>query len=156
MPTNPLRPLRHEFLMELRANLDMQIIGDTPNGHRRVYPILGGSVQGPGIEGDVLPGGSDALLVRPDGSGLLDVRLTVKTSDDALIYITYRGILNPIPALEARLMAGETVPASDYYFRTAPLFETAAGRYAYLNQVLAVGVGEVGLGWVAYSVYQIL
>lgn len=28
-----------------------------------------------------------------------------------------------------------------YYFRTAPVFETAAGKYGWINQILAVGIG---------------
>ena len=42
----------------------------------------------------------------------------------------------------ARLAQGETVDPSEYYFRVAPVFETGAERYAWLNKILAVGVGE--------------
>lgn len=155
-PQTPLRPLQYEFLMEIRGDLDLQIIGDTPAGHRRLYPIKGGWFKGPGLQGEVLPGGSDAFLVRPDGTATLDVRATLKTDDGDLIFVTYKGLLHPVPTLEARLIGGETVAWSAYYFRIAPVYETASEKYAWLNQTLAVGVGEADLGGVSYTVYRIL
>ena len=158
MSTNvtPQRPLQYEFLMEIRVDLELQIIGDTPAGHRRIYPIKGGWFKGPNLQGDVLPGGSDTFLVRPDGVGTLDVRATLKTDDGALIYVTYQGRMHHVPSLEAKLIAGEAVPWSDYYFRVAPLYETASEQYIWLNQIVAIGVGEADLGGVTYSVYRIL
>lgn len=155
-PQTPQRPLQTEFLMEIRADLDLQIIGNTPAGHRRLYPIKGGWFKGPGLQGDVLPGGSDAFLVHADGTATLDVRVTLKTDDDALIFVTYKGLLHPVPTLEAKLMAGEAIGWSEYYFRIVPFYETAAEAYAWLNQTLAVGVGEADLGGVSYTVYRIL
>ncbi|NBB19240.1 DUF3237 family protein [Runella sp. CRIBMP] len=152
----PVRALSTEFLMEMRCELTIQIIGDTPNGHRRIYHITGGTVKGPKIRGDVLPGGSDSFLLRLDGTGLLDVRVTVKTDDDALIYVNYWGILHHTPILEGRLMAGETVRWDEYYFRTAPFFETASEKYDYLNHTMAIGVGEADFAGVSYSVYRVL
>jgi hypothetical protein len=35
----------------------------------------------------------------------------------------------------ARVEKGETVDPADYYFRIAPLFQTAAPGYAWLNNV---------------------
>lgn len=151
-----LRSLNSEFLMEVRADLSMQIIGDTPYGHRRIYHITGGYVKGLNIEGEILPGGGDWFLIRPDGTARLDVRLTVKTNDDALIYVTYQGILHHTPTLEKRLIAGETVDWQEYYFRIAPFFETASEKYGYLNHTLAVGVGEADFSGVTYSFYRIL
>lgn len=155
-PITPVRALSTEFLMEMRCELTMQIIGDTPNGHRRIYHITGGTVKGPRIVGEVLAGGSDSFLVRPDGTGLLDVRVTVKTDDDSLIYVTYRGVLHHTPTLEGRLMAGETVRWDEYYFRTVSFFETATEKYDYLNHTMAIGVGEADFAGVSYSVYRVL
>jgi hypothetical protein len=66
----------------------------------------------------------------------------LKTFDDALIGMTYRGIRHGAPDVIARLERGETVDPGDYYFRVAPLFETAATQYAWLNNVLAIGIGH--------------
>jgi hypothetical protein len=32
---------------------------------------------------------------------------------------------------------------ANHYFRTLPRFETAAPQYAFLNRLLAVGIGEI-------------
>ena len=72
------------------------------------------------------PGGSDWLGVRGDGAFTLDVRLVLKTHDDALIGMTYRGLRHGPADVIAKLGRGEAVPASEYYFRAAMFFETAS------------------------------
>ena len=52
--------------------------------------------------------------------------------------------------------AGEPVDVSEYYFRTAPLFETASEKYGWLNGVLAIGLGCRTSRQVSYTVYEIL
>jgi len=37
-----------------------------------------------------------------------------------------------------------------------PIFETAAAKYAWLNNVVAVGVYRPDLGKIAYRIYRIL
>src|SRR5260370_27088116 len=103
---------------------------------------IGGSFEGPRLRGEVLPDGGDWLLMRPDSVLEQDVRITPKTDDGAFIYVRYAGMRHGPPEVVARLAQGETVDPSEYYFRVAPVFETGADRYAWLNSILAVGVGE--------------
>jgi hypothetical protein len=42
------------------------------------------------------------------------------------------------------------------YWRTAPMFETSAEPYLWLNGVLAVGLGGFGDGQVNYRVFSLL
>jgi hypothetical protein len=95
------------------------------------------------------------VLVRPDGVGELDVRLAVQTDDGALIYITYRGYLSNVPELMPRWAAGENISREEYYFVSTPVFETSAARYTWLQTVVAVGIGELIQGGVAYDVYAV-
>ena len=44
----------------------------------------------------------------------------------------------------------------EYYFRTVPFFETAAANYAWLNRVVAVGIGRRTPTGVSYTVYGLL
>jgi hypothetical protein len=120
-----------------------------------IFYVKGGSFQGPKLKGEVLPGGGDWFLLRPDGVGELDVRGTFRTDDGALVYVTYRGILHAPPQVMARAQAGEKVDPSEYYFRTAPLFQTASEKYAWLNQIQAIGIGWFGAGRVGYRVYAL-
>jgi len=115
-----------------------------------------GTISGDRLRGQILHGsGGDWLLLRADGAGQLDVRITVKTDDAALIYMRYEGIVagDALP----RVLGGEAVPPADYYFRTTPYFETSSEKYAWLNKIVAVGVGQVDLskGWVGYKVYEV-
>ena len=64
-------------------------LGETPAGTRRVFTVSGGTFAGDRLRGDVLgPGSSDLLLVRSDGSSQQDVRLLLRTDDDALILLS--------------------------------------------------------------------
>ena len=154
--TTGRRPLQHELLFEISGDLaPAQEIGRMPAGVRQIYYVTGGIFAGPRLRGVVLPGGGDWLLERSDGTDLLDVRATLQTDDGHLIYTNYRGYVYFPPLALAKQEAGQPLEWSDYYFRTAPFFETGSEKYAWLNNVLAVGVGEIVDGTVAYSVYAI-
>jgi hypothetical protein len=70
------------------------------------------------------------------------VRLVLKTTDDALISMTYRGIRHGPSDIMTRLDKGEAVDPASYYFRVVPLFETASEKYKWLNNILAAGIGH--------------
>ena|ERR1700730_10980313 len=157
-PTQDARlPLQSEFLMRLTAELDpAQVIGDTPQGDRRIIPVVGGSFSGPQLKGQVLAGGGgDWLLFRKDGAAQLDVRTTLRTDDGALIYVSYRGVSVIPPDLRQRIMSGQDVDPAQYYFRTTPYFETASEKYSWLNKLVTVGVGKRTKTSVTYSIYAI-
>jgi hypothetical protein len=142
--------------MKMSAELeDAQPLGDTPLGERHIVYVKGGEFSGPGLKGRVLPGGGDWVLVRKDGIRQLDARITLRTEDGALIFVTYRGILNMAPEMRRRILNGEAVDPSEYYFRTTPFFETAAEKYAWLNKLVAVGVGRRTATGVVYSIHAI-
>jgi len=132
-------------------------LGRTPAGERRVVPVSGGAFEGERLAGEILPhGGSDLLLTRADGSFRQDVRLTLRTRDGALILMTYRGVRHAPPEVSDRIARGEAVGRSEYYLRIAPFFETAAPTYAWLNRIVAIGVGERRPNGAAYDVFEIL
>lgn len=146
---------RHLFTMTVLLE-PAQLDGPTPYGHRRIVIIKGGHFEGERLRGVLLPGGGDWVLGRADGSLALDVRLTLKSDDGASILMTYRGYRQGPPEVLARLAKGEAVDPSLYYFRINPLFETASERHAWLNNVVAVGVGERLAEGPRYTVYEIL
>jgi hypothetical protein len=150
--------LRSQPLFNLRIQLNpLQELGLTPLGQRRIIPVSGGSFEGVRLRGVVLPhAGGDWLLVRSDGAFQQDVRLTLQTDDGALIYMSYRGVRHGSPEVTARLARGERVDPTEYYLRTAPFFETAAPAYAWLNKIVAVGVGERRPNGAAYEVFEVL
>ncbi len=147
---------RHLFTITMKLPPTMEL-GDTPAGKRRVFTVSGGQFVGDRLRGEVLPqAGSDLLLVRQDGSVQQDVRLILQTDDGTLILMTYRGVRHASPEVNARIARGEAVGPSEYYLRTAPFFETASPKYAWLNKIVSVAVGERQPDAVTYEVFEIL
>jgi len=133
-----------------------QLLGTTPEGERKIVPVIGGTLKGPRIDARLLPFGGDWALTRADGVLTLDVRLTAQTGDGALIHVTYTGQRHGPPAVMARLARGEAVDPQEMYFRIAPCFETAAPAYLWLNRLLAVGIGERLPQGPRYHIHQVL
>lgn len=152
-----LRQVRTRPLFVMRLDVrKLQIVGAAPGAYRRIGVVPSGLFEGERLSGTVLEGGSDWQNVRSDGSTTLDVRLVLKTVDDALIGMTYRGIRQGPPEVIARIERGEVVDPDSHYFRIVPLFETAAPGYAWLNNIVAVGIGHRRADGPVYSVFEVL
>ncbi|CAM5767832.1 hypothetical protein LMIY3S_02295 [Labrys miyagiensis] len=130
--------------------------GPTPEGERRVSVVTGGRFEGERLSGEVLDGGSDWQVARIDGSTTLDVRLILKTTEGALIGMSYRGIRFGPPSVMAELARGARVDPADYYFRINPMFETASPDHGWLNRILAIGVGDRRADGPVYSIFEVL
>jgi len=143
------------FRMEFSPG-ESNTIGQVPLGTRRITGIKGGSFEGPELRGEVLPGGADWVLVRPDQVTLLDVRITLQTDDGAGIFMQYRGIRTAPPEVLGRLARREPVEYGEYYMRSSVQFETAAPKYARLNDIVAVGNGARTATGLAYTIFEIL
>jgi hypothetical protein len=147
--------MKLEFLMSVEAHLRTgQSVGRGPYGNRQIFDVSGGSFEGPRLKGKILPSGADWLLIGDDGIGRLDVRASLETEDGAIIYTYYPGVLE-MNDLVQKAMAGEREPEfGDGYFVTQPRYETGDERYAWLNSVIAIAEGKVGVSRVAYRVYK--
>jgi hypothetical protein len=131
-----------EFLLRARVELaPVQDLGDTPLGRRRIIAITGGRFEGPRLRGAILPGGADWQVIRPDGVTFVEARYTLETADGALVYVQNSGYRHGPAGVIARLVAGEDVDPSLYYFRTTPWFETSARQYDWLNRCVCVASG---------------
>ena len=127
-------------LMVLRlATSATQEIGATRQGTLTIFPVTGGSFEGERLRGIVL-GGADWVTAVADGTLELDLRVTLDTDDSALIHMTFTGVRND----------------ANHYFRTLPRFETAAPKYAFLNRLLAVGIGEIRPDGPVHAIEEIL
>ena len=152
-----LRELRTRALLAIRLDVrgPMPVIA-IPGAGRRIGVVTGGSFDGERLSGTVMDGGSDWQTLKADGSVALDVRLILKTSDDAIVAMTYRGVRHGAPEVIARVDRGEVVDPSEIYFRSIVQFETAAPRYDWLNHLVAVGIGQRRADGPVYSVFEVL
>jgi hypothetical protein len=151
-------------MIQTRPLFDIQLqvptildLGETPLGRRRIATVASGEFQGERLRGTVAgaPAG-DWILQRPDGVTVLDVRLVLRTDDGEHIYMTYRGVRHGPPEVMARMAAGEAVDPKSYYFRIAPVFETASAKYAWINRIVAVGTGRREPTGPIYSIEEVL
>lgn len=143
-----------EFLADAEVTLGpVQELGETPSGRRRIIPITGGTFRGPELAGEILPGGADWQLVRPDGVAVIDTRYTLATADGGLIFVATSGYRHGPPEVIARLTAGEPVDPADYYFRLTVRLEAPAGRHDHLNRSIIVAVATRLPAAVRYAAY---
>ena len=128
-----------EFLMEVAFDIG----GAHSVGDRTTVAVTGGKFEGPKLKGAVLTPGGDWLVRRPDGAAVLDVRATLQTDDQQLIYMSYRGIMF-------------TPKGGKQYWRTIPMFETGADKYGWLNHIVSIGTGIPTPGKAVYRVFEVL
>lgn len=153
-----IETLRWEPLFVMRLDVGYaraQHVGATPSGGRSIFPVDGGSFVGARLRGRVEPGGADWVQWRSDGAMLIDVRVVLRTHDDAAIAMTYTGIAHAEAATMQRFRSRELLRFEEVYVRTAPRFETADPRYGWLNSILAVGNGMRTESGPLYHVFAI-
>jgi hypothetical protein len=131
------------FAFEARVTVGAPVeIGQVARGRRRIVSILGGTFEGPGIKGKVVPGGADWQIIRADGFSELDTRYTLETDKGQIIYVQNGGMRHAAPAVMEKLLKGEAVDPKLVYFRTVPTFETAAPELQWLTRAVFIGTGE--------------
>lgn len=150
--------LKYRHLTTLTLTVDfagMVMIGKTPAGLRRIAPVTGGSFAGERLSGTVLPGGNDWVINRADGVMVIDVRLTLKTDDGAMIYLSYQGRFLAEQEAMARFAKGALLDANEYSLAMTARFECGDEPYAWLNNVVAVGTGEQTATGPIYTIFEI-
>lgn len=150
-----LTSLPVEHLCDFHIEFQAMHTFATPVGTRMIAVVDHGTVDGERLRGEFLSGGGDWILVDADRVARLDVRATMRTHDDALVYVTVTGRAALTAEAAGRLLAGETIEAQDMYARTAPLFETGAEAYSWLNSTVTIAINELSLHHVRYRVYEV-
>lgn len=158
-------PLRSRLLCtaEFEVSGGIFAIGPSPFGDQRIGYVTGGRFFGPRMNGVILPGGGNWSRSGrlPDGEttvGTFDARAVWQMDDGALIYLSYGGRTR-IPDQVRAEFADPAAPRVDparYYLRIAPTFETASPAWAWLNGIVAIGVGERTDFGVRHQVYEVL
>ncbi len=146
-------PLNTEFLfrMVLHAGAPQMTTPDL-----RVVPVTGGTFEGPSLKGELVPGTTaDWLRTEADGTSRMDVRLVMRTDKGQHFFMNYSGVRHGPAEVIAALGRGEAVDPASYYFRIAVKFETGDAELAWLNKVVAVGVGQRPPAGPTYDVYVV-
>lgn len=141
-----------EIQVELGETMDL---GVTREGHRRVTPILGGTVRGlaggslAGLRAVILPGGGDRQRVSDDGaSGTLieiDAQYDARTDAGTVLAVHAQGVRHvPGPGASGGVL-----------FRVALTFETSDPELAGLQNALYVADGVRDADRVRHTVYRV-
>ena len=144
----PLESLPSRFLGTLwvdTVTVPAHVIANGPNGTRVVATAVKGRMDGPVLNGDLVPSvaGGDWVTVRSNGTLSLDVRIVLRTDDGADQLMTYLGY-------------GRRTDSGGLDIRVSPRFETGDERYAWLNDTFCVAYGSVDATGVRYDVYEVL
>jgi hypothetical protein len=118
-----------EFAFEERVTLDPAVeMGETDLGHRQFIRITGGSVAGPRLRGQVLPGGWDfQLTYSASDCTQLSADYFLKAEDGTLIRVFNEGLVCP--------------GAPRAIFR--PRLEAPKGAYAWMTHATFVATLEL-------------
>jgi hypothetical protein len=144
-----------EYAFEIRVDIEPHLrIGRSADEELSFTPISGGSVSGPLLNGVVLPGGGDWAVER-SGTAQLEARYLLRADDGAVIDILNRGYYRATPEVIERVMTGENVPETEYYFRTAPVFQTDAAPHRWLAEHQFVGLARDEDGQVCIRIYVV-
>jgi hypothetical protein len=141
-----MEPLALRPLGRLTGDLGkMELVSDTPFGRRIISGLRNVRLDGERIKaGQRGESATDWLLVTGDDTAHIDVRMTMRTDDGALLYVKYAG------------KADWTDGYEDAIAYCVFTFETADERYAWLNRIVAVGRGRPAEQHVNYDLYELV
>lgn len=125
------KEFKTELMWEAKVKIANTInVGESKRGVRRVIPITGGTFSGPKIKGEVLPGGEDWQLVRPDGDTELNARYLLKTDDGIVIQVINQALMH----------APSTGEEGGFYVKSVIDLEAPNdSKYDYMNHAIFLG-----------------
>jgi hypothetical protein len=119
-------------------------VGKTPFGQRLIGELTGARWEGERFKAKMVGAAAADWAIEGDG-GLIevDVRMTLETDDEALVYVSYTGLLDTL---------AEGAP-----IRSAIRFETPAEQYQWLTRTICVAKGRFDEpnARVSYDVFEL-
>lgn len=125
----------------ITAQLDMNVIGNTPSGMRIDFPFSG-TATSTHWEGERPVSGVDYVTVRSDGNMTLDIHGVI---GDGRAKVSY--------SANGVSIAGEERGVA--FPRELLTFETADESLAFLNNAIAVALGKGAAGTLTLEVYLV-
>ena len=145
LPTPTLEPIADLTVLVAAPIEAGDVVGLNSRGRRRIIPITGGTLQGPQLQGRILPGGADFQIVVSPTSADLDARYLIELDGPVYqgehIFVQNRALRRGSAEDIARLVRGEPVDPAAIYFRCVPTFEVSCARLQWLTESVFVGTG---------------
>lgn len=131
-----------EYLFSYHLQLNPpENLGAVPDGIRANAYVAEGTLSGANINGILRPAGGDWITIRPDGVAITDVRGTIETTDGALIYLAYTGVMDLGENGYQNALRGQFPATANIH--TTPRLQTSHPAYQWLNRVQCIGVAEL-------------
>jgi Protein of unknown function (DUF3237) len=138
---------RYEWASEFLGAFTVQLakppesFGPVSDGLHITFYIASGEIIGPRINAKIRGEGGDWMLVRRDGVGVANVRITYETDDGALLLSRYYGIFDLGPDGYERALREEYDPVPPLVL--APQFVTSHPNWLWLSRLQCLAVGRV-------------
>lgn len=131
---HPLPELRLEYAFSIRIDFRdrLEFGSGTPRGGRGYVSVAQGKIEGPLLQGKVMPdSGADWALIRESGILEINAHYMLQAADGTPIYMRNRGYMHRRP--------GGGPPT---YFVLTPVFDAPVGLHDWLTRTVFVGKGE--------------
>ena len=133
-----IAPIKLEYVFQIRIDFSERVTFQTPTGRRAYVPAVSGVIEGPRLQGRVVPhSGADFAA-----NGRLNAHYMLQASDGAMIYINNTGYLYPADNKPIDRSDPSWGGDRDFYFRLTPVFDTPVGPHDWLTRTVIVGTGK--------------
>lgn len=137
-PLGEIEQIKLEYVFQIRIEFSERVSFKTPNGRRAYVPAISGVIEGPRLQGRVVPrSGADYA-----GNGRLNAHYMLQASDGTMIYINNTGYIYPKNGKPIDRNDPSWGGDSDFYFRVTPMFDTPVGPHDWLTRTVIVGSGK--------------
>jgi hypothetical protein len=131
-------PIKLEYVFQIRIDFSERVSFATPHGTRAYVPAVSGVIEGPRLQGKVVPhSGADFAA-----NGHLNAHYMLQASDGAYIYINNTGYLYPVDGKPLDRNDPSWGGDREFYFRITPVFDTPVGPHDWLTRTIIVGTGK--------------
>ncbi len=133
-----IEPIKLEYVFQVRIDFKERFSFEGPNGRRAYVPAISGVIEGPRLQGIVVPhSGADYA-----GHGRLNAHYMLQASDGTMIYINNTGYLYAKDGKPLDRNDPTWGGDREFYFRCTPVFDTPVGPHDWLTRTVIVGTGK--------------
>ena len=113
---------------------------NTSTGDIIFSPGVSGSFFGRETKGELLPLGIGKTFVElpHNGKNIVETEMVLKTEAGEMLFMDLRAFLDLPLDLEAKMMGGEYIDPSQYYFKGVANFKTGEERYKWLERRVCI------------------